>query len=713
MWISHLELYNFNRHRLKIFDLPKGLVGVVGRNGSGKTSVLDATEFLVTGTAPRGGNKEENIRTGTADRDPSRVAGVLHHAGLTLEVVRDLKQTRKSQLAIDGGKPIFGEANVAAELARILGGRMPLAAVARYIFIHQGKLHGFIDDNETTRADLYSYLFRTRAAAKHYDLLGKRIASLPVGAPTAELDTLRRQVADDREQLAGLRARKAEFADLKDYSRADDPDARLVDRYRKYREAKKAVDELYSRDEEFKSRRKAARADEREAKTRLAEIQSGLQAVEDDAEEARGALARWEAWKERSGALRRARQRHQDLAREAAQDAEPGRPERYLEDSEAEAARIESLRRSVAEDARLLETFDGDVAACPTCGTPVSTFGDRVAAAAEQLEANRARLAKLERRWKASREYDAAICRWQDRSRVRDAAAARAAAELADLERAGDGEPPAAQAEELREKLALQKRCRQALQESQRAVSDAEAAHRLAVTRQEDHDAAKEKAQARRNALRVAKEDYLAARGRLEAVDTRLHARGELFGRIKGLKASLADKEAMLERLEAEAADAAVNIELAEHLSRIRAAMHPKALPKLVAEGYLELMEGDIDDLLEKFNAGFRVKTRKKDLGFDAVFSDARETQPAYRISGGEKVLMALAFWPTLNALFASDFGMLALDEPTLFLDSQNVGCIQHAVGKLRELASAKGLQVLLVTHEERLSSLFDSVLAF
>jgi DNA repair protein SbcC/Rad50 len=712
MWISHLELYNFNRHRLKIFDLPKGLVGVVGRNGSGKTSVLDATEFLITGSAPRGGNKDENIRTGTADRDPSRVAGVLHHAGLTLEVVRDLKQTKKSQLAIDGGRPIFGESNVAAELAKILGGRMPLAAVARYIFIHQGKLHAFIDDNETTRADLYSYLFRTRAAAKHYDLLGRRIASLPVGAPTAELDTLRRQVADDREQLAGLRARKAEFADLKDYARDEDPDVRLAERYRKYREAKKAVDELYSRDEEFRDARKAARVEEREAKKRLAEVQSGLQAVEDDAEEARGALARWEAWRERSQALRRARQRCQDLAREAEQDAGPSRPERYLEESDAEEARIASLRRSVAEDERLLKTFDGDVAECPTCGTPVSAFGDRVAAAGEQLAANRDRLARLERRWKASREYDRAAARWQERAKARAEAAGRAEDDLADLAR-GEADPPDVPAEALRETLALQRRCKQALQEVQQAVAAAEAAHRLALARQEDHDAAKEKAQSRRNGLRVAKADYLAAKERLEAVDSRLHARGELFGRIKGLKASLADKEAMLARMEAEAADAAVNIELAEHLASVRAAMHPKALPKLVAEGYLELMEGDIDDLLEKFNAGFRVKTRKRDLGFDAAFSDARETQPAYRISGGEKVLLALAFWPTLNALFASDFGMLALDEPTLFLDSQNVGCIQHAVGKLRELASAKGLQVLLVTHEERLSSLFDSVLAF
>jgi DNA repair exonuclease SbcCD ATPase subunit len=62
-----------------------------------------------------------------------------------------------------------------------------------------------------------------------------------------------------------------------------------------------------------------------------------------------------------------------------------------------------------------------------------------------------------------------------------------------------------------------------------------------------------------------------------------------------------------------------------------------------------------------------------------------------------------------VNALFAEEIGLLALDEPTAYLDQQRIKALAPVLEKLRELSTARGLQCLLVTHETSLSHLFES----
>jgi chromosome segregation protein len=69
MKISFVELCGFRGFREKVrFDLPNGFVVLNGRNGSGKSTVLDAIDFAITGTInkfasrnARGGGLDEHI----------------------------------------------------------------------------------------------------------------------------------------------------------------------------------------------------------------------------------------------------------------------------------------------------------------------------------------------------------------------------------------------------------------------------------------------------------------------------------------------------------------------------------------------------------------------------------------------------------------------------------------------------------------------------
>jgi DNA repair exonuclease SbcCD ATPase subunit len=66
-----------------------------------------------------------------------------------------------------------------------------------------------------------------------------------------------------------------------------------------------------------------------------------------------------------------------------------------------------------------------------------------------------------------------------------------------------------------------------------------------------------------------------------------------------------------------------------------------------------------------------------------------------------------------VNATFARDLGLLALDEPTAGLDVDSLEYFKSALSRLQELSRSAGLQVLLVTHDSGLAGLCDRVVDF
>jgi len=119
-------------------------------------------------------------------------------------------------------------------------------------------------------------------------------------------------------------------------------------------------------------------------------------------------------------------------------------------------------------------------------------------------------------------------------------------------------------------------------------------------------------------------------------------------------------------------------------------------------------MQDEINALLVRFDSHFTV-VADEDLSFTAVFTDGRRV-PAGRRSGGEKVILALAFRVVVNSMFASELGLLCLDEPTAGLDDGNLTCINIALERLKELSKSHGLQVIMITHERNLPC-FDKVI--
>lgn len=75
-------------------------------------------------------------------------------------------------------------------------------------------------------------------------------------------------------------------------------------------------------------------------------------------------------------------------------------------------------------------------------------------------------------------------------------------------------------------------------------------------------------------------------------------------------------------------------------------------------------------------------------------------------------MLLSIAFRLALHSVFAQDDtgGFVMLDEPTTFLDSRNRGALTDVLKRLKESPVFSDLQIFIVTHDEMLRPLFNSL---
>lgn len=197
------------------------------------------------------------------------------------------------------------------------------------------------------------------------------------------------------------------------------------------------------------------------------------------------------------------------------------------------------------------------------------------------------------------------------------------------------------------------------------------------------------------------------ARQRVQLRQQTAAARAAAQADIQAAQVLLQSQQQQLATAQRIETEARVQIAWLERLEQIRAIL--QAAPQFVAQHNLQLLQADTDMILNMFDTKFRVES-DEGRSFTAHFQDGR-VQPAKRLSGGQKVALAMGFRVAINSLFASKVGLLGLDEPTAFLDKQRIRALGPVITKLRELTASRGLQCLIVTHEEDLAPLFDATI--
>lgn len=205
MKISSLSMVNFRSHSATTVSAPSGLVAIVGSNGAGKSNVIRALEFLVTG-AVHGASKEDLLRWGASS---GHVSGTIETDDAKVEIYRSVSSST-ARLYVDGKEFAVGIRDVNAEMLRRFGVDKD---VAKFVFTGQGEIDGLLFDPPAQRETSVLKLCGLSDATVVHKALGECMPLLVGGQNNHELHgQLVALLAETDTHVAALRASVASNA---------------------------------------------------------------------------------------------------------------------------------------------------------------------------------------------------------------------------------------------------------------------------------------------------------------------------------------------------------------------------------------------------------------------------------------------------------------------------------------------------------------------
>jgi len=704
MQLLRLEVKNWVHHRYRVCEFTRGLVAILGENGSGKSSLFGAIRWLLTGENPNFGVKADNISQYAREGEPAYATLEFEHNGHIAVVTRHLlPEKEQATLVVDGKEIGRGDKSVTAGIEKLLG--VDAKFISRFIIVAQTEIFSFIDDNQTDTDKFFQRLFNTARADKCQDVIGKSLSKLNIPEIVQTADEIATQAAAAAQQAAELSTQIAQLPnpdDIVSLMRADQTTIQQWEaRDRGASELAKLEQQLEQQQKKLDDLVNASAQYDAD----LLALTAAANGQEESHAAARVALGHWASYKSVAKAKENFQLTRAQLAAEREKDQQPEKPGQPT----AEEMRRDqhSREQRIKEAKRFIDMFSSEgVAECPTCHTPSSQLAAQVEQYKADLIKMEEELAELKNAASRQAFKEGVWQDWEKRQKAREAKEQQLDAAEKDLLAV---KPPDLSEDELQQAVVD-------YEEFQRVKKEIEPLAQKAREERAQVNGAIEALRARKKQL----EDDLAQISTTQAdahmAQTRLQ---QLQSQLK-TRTGLSDQRAQIlfekKRLDEQAADVRQQEERAKKLrswsgvaEKAREAL--KNAPRLVAQRNLQRLESAINELLQVFRVNFVIKVAADGTPtFIAEFFDGRR-QVAQRLSVGQKTVLALAFRVAVNAMFAEEIGLLALDEPTASLDQPRIQALAPVLEKLRELSTAKGLQCLLVTHAINLSHLFESAI--
>lgn len=704
--LKRLRLVNVGVHADRTVEFGRMTV-VVGPNGSGKSTVVRALRAIATGDFGGAAAKAQNARQGRPAGAPGYAELEFTAAGgVTAVVRRSVAPPGQWMTLSDGSERLTAGRDVTDRVLDLLG--VSAGVLEDFVFADQGRVESVLVGTKAQRSEALARLFGVDRLDRLVDAVQKaapRAAAGPPGGPArAALAAAEAALVEAEAAAAAVTAGLEKYAGFVDYSAAADPDLALLRRRDDWQAAKSELDRLEAARPAAAAAAASARADAESLAEDLQALRGAVAVSAGEAAAARAALTHWAAFKQAATTRARIDREAEALRLEAVTRTEPARPG-HLPTPAEEASMLAAMAEAndlAARMDRVVRAWSTGDADCPHCGRPMGAEHAGVvagcaAARDTALEAARAAAGRLA----AVRAYADAHAdwrRWRDdharRVELNRAAAAAAVATPPAVSEA-DADRLLADADRLGWELhALEAATRRAADvaaaaERDLAALDDRAAGLAARAGDPVSDAAAEAA-ARRHLDRTAARREV---WRLEA---------ERKAADRDLRAAKAAAAARRADVRAAAAAEYVGATLAAARDTLRAARGA------VADRNLARVAAAANGFLAEFEAPFRLAAGP-DLQMTASKPDGT-THPAGMLSGGELVVAGISFRLGVNTLFAADAGLLVMDEPTVFLDRDNVRCLHRALERLGRLSRDRNVQVVMVTHEESLVPYFDTV---
>lgn len=706
MILKKLELSNYRTHRSLSKTFDGNLIAILGSNGSGKSSFLGAIQFALTGEQP-GEVRKDLVSWGEKE---GFVRLEFEHAGHSCAIRRSISSPACS-LEIDGER-INGAKAVEAAMAERFGVDKDL--FRQVVFVRQAEVDAILFDEPRARELAFQRLAGLGDTEKMYNVLGGIVTKYdkPDSYDTW-LDDAERSLKDTRAKsdelatrIGALELELAKLPQKRDMLESLSQLQSAIGTEKQRKELRERIDATAKAFEAAKKNLEELQAtapDSRTADDLRAEISSidGLVAVRkriDDAEEGTSSAAK---------------------AVEAAMAVDAPSAEDVAK-AEADLASDREKMAAAANRVLTLEDYIRVVngsGSCPVCGSTLSFDLDGRLRA--ELQAAKAEHADIEQRVAGNQ------CAYMRRSLEARESGIRLACARLDAAKAlvlsaraayenGQKEPPPLHELEDRRRavhsvLAARASWESSVRDAQNAVSSA-AASLDALGRSVPADGEPVDVE------KLSEQAAVISKGILKYDETSTIL-ATLQGTARVTAEQVSASEKYIEDLRAKKALADETKKRLEVLSTVRRALHYTAIPRTLSQKIVDRLTDGVNDYLDLFSAPFSVEPASEGVGFVCRFTDGRpmpeELPGAKALSGGQKVQLACAFRFATYGLFAPKLGLLALDEPTAYLDDSAVGRFGDVLKKVMEAARAMNVQVLCATHHQQVSAQADQTIQF
>ncbi len=705
--VDYLNYCQFDYMKL---DFTAGLNALVGKNGSGKTNAMNGIYSTITGDFGRNdGVKLDNIRQQANADDRSRITVTLEHDGNHILIARGLRPASVNlQITnINGNVQTITKVTDANEALYTILGVSP-KMLADYVFVDQWAIFDFLSMQPSDRAKAFQRLFKTERAESIWKILGEHIDSLSISSkPTAARELLEDRISSTITQLAEKNNALNQLSS-KISSTHTDGLLHIVDIWKQKQTLLNEVNQIRTT---CKVKEENMRVYSDKAALFISKTDSLVTRL--TAQEAAYNQAKNDqiSWKTYDTAVQ---QRDQLVDRLNTLDQthfkEPVRPKGCYDLDSVEYADLSDIVSKMKNELLICEDYDSKISAnagiCPLCNSDVSV----------PFKHNKEHIAKLKKDIAINEKVLIASNKYAQEMQTYLQATLKHKELKETLEwqlnnfYVTNSQPltPKNSIDKIindYEQLAKELKPLQAqLKEQQAKYNELNSVHEY-LTKQSQE----KYAQYLQLDQTITEDDAERAQLLLDELEKFNKQKEEYQTTIKLLENELTKDQSILAQLSHIETKEQITLQWADHCKAVRDILHRDNLPRLVALNYLDLMQEEINELLERFESPFSV-TADTNLSFVAHFKDGRKI-PTGRLSGGEKVLLALAFRVVVNDIFAKDLGLLVLDEPTSGLDEGNLRCIRIAMERLKELSASRGLQVVMVTHEQGLINIFDNVI--
>ena len=705
MQLLQLNVKNWVHHRELSCSFTRGLVAILGENGSGKSSLFGAIRWALTGENPNFGVKTDNISQYAEEGEASNVCLTFEHNGHVAVVMRHLLPEREAAtLVVDGKEVARGDRAVTKGVESLIG--VDAKFISRFIIVGQTDIFSFIDDNQTETDKFFQRLFNTITADKCQDVIGKHLSSITVPEILATPGVLSAKMDDLVEQVAALDAELAKLPDFNSFLAAQKTDQDTIAQWHRRKNISETLGKLSAQKEEYEQQLSAVSAAIAQYKADLSALAGATDGRDESHAAAREALGHWQSYKTVAKAKADLQAAKDKLTEARLSNQKPAEVDDAV--LPALTKRQVELTMEQSEHLKFVKLFsDSNVAACPVCSTPTKNLAARIVEVSSSiLPAIAEELVTLQNAIQSEKDAISAYNDWLRRdqeleTRVKEADAA---------EKKLIAVPPPQKTEEELAKVVTE------YEDFVRVR--AEITPLLDAASQSESKLLGNIEQLNSQALALTEElaDIVVTEADAYLAEARLAALEKNYAERRRLEQDRNDLLFLTQQVETDLRKAEADVDTANKLrdwssiaQKAREAL--KNAPRLVAKRNLQKLEQSINELLQIFSVNFSVCVADNGTpSFVAEFFDGRR-QAAQRLSIGQKTVLALAFRVAVNSMFAEEIGLLALDEPTASLDAPRIKALAPVLEKLRELSTAKGLQCLLVTHATTLSHLFESTI--